>query len=76
MSLSNLHPPTAQTDHHEDLKFGMGGYLVPNRGVIEAIFEMLPQNRDMGQWSTPGRQKCQFFFIFPGKLIVIMIYSL
>ena len=66
MSLSILHPPTAQTDHHKDLKFGMDTQLVPNRGAIEAIFDKLPQSGFMGQgWGTPGGQKCQsFFFIF------------
>ena len=49
MSLSNLPPPTAQTNHHRDLKFGMEGHLVPNRGAIEAIFDKLPQSRDIGQ---------------------------
>ena len=38
MSLSKVDPPTAQTDHHKDLKFGMDTHLVPNRGAIEAIF--------------------------------------
>ena len=53
-------PPTAQTDHHKDLKFGMDAHVGPNRGAIEAIFEKLPQSGDMGQgWGTPGGgQKC------------------
>ena len=48
-------PPTAQTDHHKDLKFGMDTHLVPNRGAVEAIFDKWPQSRFMGQgWGTPG----------------------
>ena len=63
MSLTNLPPPTAQTNHHRDLKFGMDTHLVPNRGAIEAIFDKLPQSGFMGQgWGTPGGQKCQKFF--------------
>ena len=67
MSLSKVDPPTAQTDHHKDLKFGMGSHLVPNRGAIEAIFDMLPQSRDMGQgWGYPWGAKMakKFFSIF------------
>ena len=41
--------PTARTDHHKDLKFGMDTHARPNRGATEAIFDKLPQNRDMGQ---------------------------
>ena len=55
MSLSKVDPPTAQTDHHKDLKFGMDTHLMPNRGAIEAIFDKLPQSGFMGQgWGTPA----------------------
>ena len=67
MSLSKVPPPTAQTDHHKDLKFGMDTHVRPNRGAIEAIFEKLPQSGDMGQgWGTPGGAKIskKFFSIF------------
>ena len=67
MSLSKVPPPTAQTDHHKDLKFGMDTHVRPNRGAIEAIFEKLPQSGDMGQgWGTPGGAKMskKFFSIF------------
>ena len=67
MSLSKVPPPTAQTDHHKDLKFGMDTHVRPNRGAIEAIFEKLPQSGDMGQgWGTPGGAKMpkNFFLIF------------
>ena len=58
MSPSKVPPPTAQTDHHKDLKFGMDTHVRPNRGAIEAIFEKLPQSGDMGQgWGTPGGGK-------------------
>ena len=60
-------PPTAQTDHHKDLKFGMDSHLGPNRGAIEAIFDKLPQSRDMGQgWGYPWGAKMSknFFSIF------------
>ena len=49
MSLSKVTPPTAQTGHHKDLKFGMDTHVRPNRGATEAIFDKLPQSRDMGQ---------------------------
>ena len=70
MSLSKVVPPTAQTDHHKDLKFGMYSHLRPNRGAIEAIFDKLPQSGFMGQgWGTPGGAKMSkkifsIFFIF------------
>ena len=70
MSLSKVDPPTAQTDHHKDLKFGMDTHLGPNRGAIEAIFDKLPQSRDMGQgWGYPWGAKMSknffpIFFIF------------
>ena len=62
MSLSKVPPPTAQTDHHKDLKFGMDNHLVPNRGAIEAIFDKLPQSGFMGQgycciWAGPQKHK-------------------
>ena len=41
-------PPTAQTDHGIDLKFGMVTHLVHTFGVIEAIFEFPPLSRDIG----------------------------
>ena len=60
MSLSKVDPPTAQTDHHKDLKFGMDTHIRPNRGATEAIFEKLPLSRAMGQeWGTPGWQNWQ-----------------
>ena len=65
-----LTPPTAQTNHHRDLKFGMDTHLVPNRGAIEAIFDKWPQSGFMGQgWGTPGGAKMSkkifsIFFIF------------
>ena len=67
MSLSIGPSPTAQTDHHKDLKFGMDTHVRPNRGAIEAIFEKLPQSGDMGQGrGTPGGAKMSknFFSIF------------
>ena len=75
MSLSKVVPPTAQTDHHKDLKFGMDNHLVPNRGAIEAIFDKLPQSGFMGQgWGTPGGGKnvkkiFSIFFIFSTWLL-------
>ena len=66
MSLSKVVPPTAQTDHHKDLKFGMDTHIRPNRGATEAIFEKLPLSRAMGQgWGTPGGAKMsKIFFRF------------
>ena len=67
MSPSKVDPPTAQTNHHIDLKFGMDTHLRPNRGAIEPIFDKLPQSGFMGQgWGTPGRAKMSknFFSIF------------
>ena len=65
VSLYNLHPPTAQTDHHRDLKFGMDTHLRSNRGAIEAIFDNLTQSRVMGQgWGTPGGAKMSKIFFF------------
>ena len=56
-------PPTAQTDHHKDLRFGMDTQSRPNRGATEAIFEKLSQSCAMGQeWGTPGGQKWQKIF--------------
>ena len=50
LSLSKEPPPPkkAQTDHHNDLKFGMYSHLRPNRGAIEAIFDKLTQSPGMG----------------------------
>ena len=64
MSLSKVDPPTAQTDHHKDLKFGMDTRVMPNRGAIEAIFDKLPQSRDMGQgWGYSwGAKNVKIFF--------------
>ena len=75
MSLSKVPPPTAQTDHHKDLKFGMDTHIRPNRGATEAIFEKLPLSRAMGQgWGTPGGAKMskKFFPIFPIFLIWLL----
>ena len=75
MSLSKVDPPTAQTDHHKDLKFGMDTHIRPNRGATEAIFEKLPLSRAMGQgWGTPGGAKMSknffsIFFIFSTELL-------
>ena len=68
-------PPTAQTDHHKDLKFGMDTYLRLNCGAIEAIFDKLPQSRFMGQgWGYPWGAKMSkkffsIFFIFSTELL-------
>ena len=76
MSLSKVDPPTAQTDHQKDLKFGMDTHLRPNRGAIEAIFDKLTQSRGMGQgWGTPGGAKMSkkffsIFFIFSTWLLI------
>ena len=78
MSLSILHPPTAQTDHHKDLKFGMDNHLVRYREAIEAIFDKLPQSRFMGQgWGYPWGAKMSknissIFFIFSTWLLVLV----
>ena len=78
MSLSKVDPPTAQTDHHKDLKFGMDTRLRPNRGAIEAIFDKLTQSRDMGQgWGYPWGAKMSkkifsIFFIFLTYLLRIV----
>ena len=75
MSLSKVPPPTAQMDHHKDLKFGMDSHLMPNRGATEAIFEKLPLSRAMGQgWGTPGGAKMSkknfsIFFTFSTWLL-------
>ena len=75
MSLTKVAPPTAQTDHHKDLKFGMDTHLVPNRGAIEAIFDKSTQSRDMGQgWGYPWGAKMSknlfsIFFIFSTELL-------
>ena len=75
MSLTKVAPPTAQTDHHKDLKFGMDTHLVPNCGAIEAIFDKSPQSRDMGQgWGYPWGAKMSknffsIFFIFSTELL-------
>ena len=65
MSPSKVDPPTAQTDHNEDLKFGMKSHLAPYCGAIEAI---LISGSKAGIWGrdggTPGGQICQFFSIF------------
>ena len=45
---ANPPPPTAQTDHGIDLKFGMVTHLVHTFGVFEAIFEFPPLRRDIG----------------------------
>ena len=78
MSLSNLHPPSAQTDNHKDLKFGMDIHLRPNRGAIEAIFDKLTKSRVMGQGQgTPGGAKMSknffsIFFIFSTWLLSLV----
>ena len=75
MSLSKVDPPTAQTDHHKDLKFGMDTRVMPNRGAIEAIFDKLTQSPGMGQgWGYPWGAKMSkkffsIFFIFSTELL-------
>ena len=67
MSLSKVDPPTAQTDHHKDLEFGMDTHLGPNRGAIKAIFDKLTQSPGMGQgWGYPWGAKMskKIFSIF------------
>ena len=44
----NPPPPTAQTDHHRNFKFGMDGHLGHSFGLIEAIFDKCPLSWDMG----------------------------
>ena len=64
-------PLTAQTDHHKDLKFGMDTHLVPNRGVIEVIFEEVAPKWIYGAglgypWGGKNGKKIffDFFFVF------------
>ena len=64
-------PPTAQTEHSRELKFGMKGPQAKLSGMTKAILVMSPLSWDIGVGRpTPGVGKNRKFFFFKYQIFL------
>ena len=70
-------PPTAQTEHIRELKFGMKGPQAKLSGMTKAIFAMFPLSWDIGVGCpTPGVEKIGKNFFLKYQIFLIESTSL
>ena len=70
-------PPTAQTEHSREVKFGMEGPQAKLSGMTKAIFDMSPLRWDIGVGClTPGGGKNRIIFFFKFWFFLIELTTL